>query len=154
MMNFNLTQLITQPTYFTESSSSLIDVILVSNSNNFLESKVCDPFIPKVNRHHCPIAVLLKFLKPKQKHFRRKIWTYDHGQILSEVNWEHTLIRDVVCIAEKITSTILKAASNSIPKTLVSIRPEDLPWMQNEIRKLIRHRKKGYIVIGFYSSLV
>ena len=91
MMNFNLTQLITEPTYFTESSSSLIDVLLISNSNNVLASEVCDPFIPNVIRHHCPIAVLLKFLKPKQKHFRRNIWKYDQGdyvnyrQILSEV---------------------------------------------------------------------
>ena len=148
MMNFNLTLLITEPTYFTESSSSLIDVILVSNSINVLASEVCDPFIPYVIRHHCPIAVLLKFLKPKQKHFRRKIWKYDQGdyvnyrQILSEVNWEHTLIWDVDCITEKITSTILKAASNSIPNKLVTIRSEDPPWMHNEIRKLIRHGKR------------
>lgn len=131
MMNFNLLQLITEPIYFTESSSSLIDVILVSNRNNVLAHEVCDPFIPNVIRHRCPIAVLLKFLKPKQKHFRRKIWKSDQGdyvnyrQMLSEINWEHSLIGDVDCIAEKITSTILKAASNSIPNKLVIIRPED-----------------------------
>lgn len=45
--------------------------------------------------------------------------------MLSEINWEHSLIGDVDCIAEKITSTILKAASNSIPNKLVIIRPED-----------------------------
>ncbi|MEW8546418.1 MAG: endonuclease/exonuclease/phosphatase family protein, partial [Candidatus Thiodiazotropha sp.] len=148
MMNFNLSQMIAEPTHFTESSSSLIDVILVSNSNNVLASEVCDPFIPNVTRYHCPIAVLLKFLKPKQKHFRRRIWKYDQGdyinyrQILSEVNWDDTLSGDVDGIAEKLTSTILTAASNSIPNKLVTIRPKDPPWMHNEIRKLIRQRKR------------
>ena len=111
---FNLTQLITEPTYFTEPSSSLIDVILVSNSDNVLVSEVCDPFIPNAISHHCLIVVRLKFLKPKQKHYRRKTWKYDQGdyvnyrQILSEVNWEYTLIGDVDCKTEKIPLLFLK----------------------------------------------
>ena len=55
---------------------------------------------------------------------------------------EQTLIGDLGYIAEKIISTILKAASNSIPSKLETIRPEDQPRMPNETRKLIRHRKR------------
>lgn len=69
ILNFNLKQLINEPTHFTEYSSSLIDVILVTNSNSVVASEVCDPFIPNLIRYHCPVAVILKFLKPKFKNF-------------------------------------------------------------------------------------
>ena len=63
---YNLKQLVNEPTHFTESSSSLIDVVLVNKINNILVSEVCDPFIPNLTRFHCLLAVLLKFLKPKR----------------------------------------------------------------------------------------
>ena len=70
--NFNLKQLIEEPTHFTEYYSSLIDIIMVTNSNNVVASEVCDPFIPNIVRYHCPIAAILKFLKPQLKHFNVK----------------------------------------------------------------------------------
>ena len=42
---FMLYQSITQPTHFTETSFSLIDVILVSNNNHLVISRVGDPFL-------------------------------------------------------------------------------------------------------------
>ena len=54
---YNLTQLINEATHFTESSSSLIHVILVNKTTNILASDVCDPFIPNSVRFHCPVAV-------------------------------------------------------------------------------------------------
>ena len=41
---FSLYQSINQPTHFTENSSSLIDIILVSNKDNLIVSGVGDPF--------------------------------------------------------------------------------------------------------------
>ena len=42
---FMLFQSITQPTHFTETSSSLIDLILVSNKDHLVISGVGDPFL-------------------------------------------------------------------------------------------------------------
>ena len=72
----NLKQLIKEPTNFTEHSSSIIDLIWVRNNNNILTSAVIDPFIPDQTRYHCPIIVLLKFLRPKVIAFKRRIWNY------------------------------------------------------------------------------
>ena len=58
---FNLTQLITEPTHYTETSSSIIDIILVRNNTNVLCSGVADSFIPEQVRYHCPTKVILKF---------------------------------------------------------------------------------------------
>ncbi|MCG8048302.1 MAG: endonuclease/exonuclease/phosphatase family protein, partial [Candidatus Thiodiazotropha endolucinida] len=61
MKAYSLKQLLTEATHFTESSASLIDVILVNKTSNILSSEVCDPFIPNLVRYHCPVALLLKF---------------------------------------------------------------------------------------------
>ncbi|XP_053396163.1 uncharacterized protein LOC128556153 [Mercenaria mercenaria] len=43
---------------------------------------------------------------------------------------------------EDITHAILTAALQSIPNKTVTIRPNDIPWLNNTIRKAIRKRKK------------
>lgn len=70
IQEFSLKQLITESTHFTENSSSLTDLILVRNNTNVLTSGVADCFIPDQIRYHCPVIVLLKFLRPRSKHLK------------------------------------------------------------------------------------
>ena len=63
-VEFSLTQMIDEPTHFTETSSSVIDLLLVSNNNSVLLSGVCDPFLSQEMRYHCPIFGIFKFSKP------------------------------------------------------------------------------------------
>ena len=76
IQEFNLKQLITEATHFTEHSSSLIDLVMVRNTTNVLTSGVADCFIPDQVRYHCPIIVLLKFLRQSIKTFKRRIWSH------------------------------------------------------------------------------
>ena len=76
MLQFNLKQLIQEATHYTEHSVSLIDLILVGSESNILASGVADPFIPDQIRYHCPTIVLLKFVRPSLKSYKRKIWYY------------------------------------------------------------------------------
>ena len=55
LLEYNLKQIITEPTHFTENSSSLIDLTLVRNNNNVLTSSVADPFMANYTRYHCPV---------------------------------------------------------------------------------------------------
>ena len=64
MQEYSMKQLITEPTNFTEHSSTLIDVILVRNTNNILTSGVLDTFIPNQIRYHWPTVVIMKFIRP------------------------------------------------------------------------------------------
>ena len=73
---FNLTQLISEPTHFTEDSSSILDLILVRNKTNIIFSGVIDPFTPEQVRYHCPTIVLLKFLRPRTAAYKRRVWYY------------------------------------------------------------------------------
>jgi phospholipid N-methyltransferase len=52
--------LITEPTYVTEHSSSLLDLILVSNPLSVLFTDVGAPLLEQV-RHHLPVIGLLCF---------------------------------------------------------------------------------------------
>ena len=54
-LQYNLNQLITDPTHFTETSNSIIDLFLTSNKNDVLLSGVGEPFLEQNIRYHCPI---------------------------------------------------------------------------------------------------
>ena len=76
ILEYNLTQLISEPTHVNEHSSSILDLILVRNKNNVLLSGVADLFIPNQIRYHSPVIVLLKFTRSITKSFKRRVW-YD-----------------------------------------------------------------------------
>ena len=151
IQNYNLEQLINEDTHFTENSSSLIDLILVRNSSNILMSGVADSFIPDQIRFHCPILVLLKFLRPSTKSFKRKIRNYERADFtqfrenLISFNLEEKLVTEniddnVVCIQEALDV----ACENSVPSKIVTIRPDEPPWITCHIKNLIRKRKRAF----------
>lgn len=147
--SYNAEQLINSPTHITEHSSTLIDLMFVKHPHHIISSFVADPFIPDLIRFHCPIVSVLKFAKPKQTMFKRRIWLYDKGDYakyqsrLRSINWNSFLINeDLNVIADNFADSIIAAATESIPNKTVTIRPGDVPWMNNEIRKMIRKRNK------------
>ena len=77
--HFGLEQTIADHTHFTENSSSLIDLLMVSNKSNLIVSGVADPFLDQQVRYHCPIYGIFKFRKPISKSFTRTILSYDQG---------------------------------------------------------------------------
>ena len=120
---FSLFQSITQPTHFTENSSSLIDVILVTNKKNLILSGVGDPFLNQELRFHCPVYDILKFSKQKHKTFTRHIWSYKHGNynVLREkaqsFNWNNCHDNDIDVYANNLNVAIhvTDLASECIP---------------------------------------
>ena len=76
---FSLQQLITDPTHYTETSSSIIDLIFTSNSNNILVSGIGEPFLEQNVRYHSPVYAVLKFHTKPTAVYQRHIWLYDRG---------------------------------------------------------------------------
>ena len=62
--SYNFQQVIDEPTYYTEHSSSVIDLVLVSEHENV---DVTSRFIPNLVRYHCPSVLYLKYRKPVNK---------------------------------------------------------------------------------------
>ncbi len=147
-LQFGFHQLIKDPTHFTEHSSSLIDLIFVNKLDSVIYSGVSDPFLPNFVRYHCPIFAIFKFSKPKIPKYRRTIWKYNVGDyeklrtILSQTDWSYlngeSSIEDK---CQELTSSIQKAATESIPNKSAIIRPSDSPWITGHIRKLIGNAK-------------
>ncbi len=147
--SYNAEQLITSPTHYTEHSNSLIDLIFVKDTHHVITSFVADPFIPDLVRYHCPVVAVLKINKPKAIAYKRKIWLYDQGNYedfrlkLNSINWHDILqTENLDTTADIITNSIIDAASATIPNKVVTIRPNDIPWFNNNIRKLIRKRNR------------
>ena len=139
--SYNLHQLIDEPTHYTENSSSLLDLAIVSKPENVVYSSVSPPFIPDLIGYHCPI----------QKPFKRHIWLYDKGdynkykRLLSENDWSFiSAANNVDEIADKVSSIIIEAAKQSIPFKEITVRPNKPPWINLNIKRHIRQRKRFF----------
>ena len=147
--SYNLHQLIDEPTHYTENSSSLLDLAIVSTPENVVYSGVSSPFIPNLIRYHCPIIVTLKFRKPIQKPFKRHIWLYDKGdynkykRLLSENDWSFiSATNSVDKIADTVSSIIIEAAKKSTPYKEITVRPNEPQWINSNIKRQIRQSKR------------
>ena len=147
---FMLFQSITQPTHFTETSSSLIDVILVSNKDHLVISGVGDPFLHQELRYHCPVFGILKFSKPKVKAFKRHIWSYDKGNYellrnkARDTDWDSLRDENIDTYATNISNSILTIASECIPNKSITVKPSDPPWITSGLKRQIRKRRRAY----------
>ncbi|CAC5400500.1 unnamed protein product [Mytilus coruscus] len=143
---FNLTQMIDEPTHFTENSSLLIDLIMTSNVNDISYCCVGPPLTDQI-RYHCPVIGYLNFLTTPIKAFKRKIWLYDKGDYdifrntLDEAAWDTQMASDSVDeVTENMTNTILQAATISIPNKIITVRKISSAWLKNDIKKLLGKR--------------
>ena len=141
---FALHQSNNQPTHFTETSSSIIDILLVSNKDNLILSGVGDPFLGQELRYHCPIYGIFKFSKTKVHSFMRHILSYDHADFnllrskAESIDWTSLQDDDINVYANNTNKTINNIASECIPNRYVRIRPSDSPWITSEIKLNIR----------------
>ena len=147
---FSLYQSINKPTHYTENSSSLIDIVLVSNKDNLILSGVGEPFLNQEIRYHCPVYGILKFSKPKQKTFTRHIWSYDNGNYnllrntAATLNWAAFHDDDIDVYANNINTAITKIANECIPNRYVRVYPSEPPWITSFLKSQIRKRKRAY----------
>ena len=107
---FSLYQTITEPTHYTENSSSLIDIILTSDKSNLIYSGVAEPFLQQDIRYHCPVYGVFKYTKHSKKSFTRRIWSYDRGDYdllrtkVANTDWDSLSDPDVNIYASNITN--------------------------------------------------
>ena len=147
---FSLFQTINQPTHFTEYSSSLIDIILVSNKDNLILSGVGDPFLNQQMRYHCPIFGILKFSKPKSKSFSRHIWDYNNGDYnllrekASQMDWESLKDDNIDNYVENLKNAIIAITTECVPNRSIKVKPSDPPWLTSALKRHIRKRKRAY----------
>ena len=150
LQTYDLSQLIEEYTHFTEHSESLIDLIIANNPGLFHTSGVGDPFLGGQIRYHSPAFGILKHQKSKAPSYKRTIWKYDQGnydllrQKFNSVNWDSLETDDLDTFTETITNTILSNAKSTIPNKDIMIHPKQPLWLNTNVRKSIRRRKRAH----------
>ena len=148
--HYNLKQLINEPTNFTETSSTIIDLFLTANISNVLLSGVGDPFLGQNLRYHCPIYCVLNFNKTQTPTYTRNIYLYDRGDYqslshdLRESDWNAIKNNDIDVYANNLTEHITGLVNKHIPNKIIKCRKTDPSWLTNNIKRLIRKKKRLY----------
>ena len=147
---FSLFQCINEPTHFTENSSTLLDILLVTNKDHLILCGVGDPFLHQEQRYHCPIYGVFNFRKPKVKAYKRRIWKYNDGnyellrQKVTTTDWSICHNSDINVYAQNIVKTLNALTETCVPNKIVTFRSSDPPWLTTVIKKHIRKRKRAY----------
>jgi len=149
LMNmFNLDQVISEPTRLTSSTATLIDLIFVSCPNlvskfGVLSSSCSD---------HCPVFATLKTNnKTKSPAYKRVIYDYSNmntdGMIeaVYYANWNEIFDeQDFESLCTNFVEKLKNIFDEFVPHKEIVIRPNDRPWMNGLIRKLMRERNRKH----------
>ncbi|WAR31640.1 LOW QUALITY PROTEIN: hypothetical protein MAR_034182, partial [Mya arenaria] len=113
-------QTISQPTHFTETSSSIIDLFLTSNSDINIQYVVfVNP--SKINQFHCPVFCSCNLSKPFQQPYRRLILKFGRGYYellrikVGNFDWSSLLDDSLDTYATISTSQLLSCSKETIP---------------------------------------
>lgn len=142
----NLYNVINNPTRTSETSSTLLDPIILSESIRCIYSDVY-PVPRDISDHDAAIASI-SCPYPKSNTFTREIWQYDKmdsnelARLIDEHEWFTDEISDVDEMCADFTKTFIDFARKCIPTKQVTIRSNDKPWFDNNLRREIRKRDR------------
>ena len=146
---FELHQIINEPTYILENSSSCIDLIFTSQPNLSVESGTQPSLHP--NCHHQIIYAKfnLEVLYPPP--YTREVWHYKDSNVdlirrsINEFDWDRAFankhVDEKVLIFNK---TVLNILSNFIPHEVIVCDDKDPPWFNGKIKSLINEKLRTY----------
>ena len=140
----NLSQLIKDPTRITQTRSSILDLIITDFPSLFVSNGTLSP--PSNCDHNVVVGEMsIPIYRPKC--FKRIVRNYvnvDQRQlnsVLASANWESTfssITENIDEIYERWLSLFLNVVECFIPSNVITIRPNDKPWMSGTIRRAMR----------------
>ena len=122
----------------------------MSNKNRVLLNGVGELFLDQIIRYHCPKYCFYNFDKLITPSLTRHIYLYhlDDYQTLSheltEADWSSLKDNAIDIYAQNVTDRVLHLVNKHIPNKLVHIRKSEPPWLTNDIKRLMRKRKRLY----------
>ena len=122
----------------------------MSNLQSIELSGIGESFLSQDISYHCPIFSIFRLKKAVQTTFKRDILTYDQGDYeslrkrVSEFDWNSIHNDDVNIYAKTFSDKLLEMTKDGVPNRTVTVRPQDLPWMNGNVRKVMRKRNRLY----------
>ena len=147
--NYGLHQLIQEPTYILNSSSSCIDSIFTSQSDLVMESGLYSSLHSSCHHQVDFSKFNLSILYPPP--YERTVWFYEKPnpelirRAINELDWTKALSN--VSISKKVcyfTETLLNIIRNFIPHEKIVCDDRDSPWMNGDIKNLINEKNLAY----------
>jgi len=144
-----LTQLITEPTRVTESTESILDVIVTDSPEIFISRGT---FSPPANCDHSVVHAKLSFPVFKPNCYKRIIRNFNGVDVnllnnaLLNADWENieneSAGGSIDVFYKKWVDLFMSIVDLFIPQKSVTIRPKDKPWMYGGIRRAMRRRDR------------
>ena len=144
--SFNLTQIVSEPTRVTESSSTLIDLIFVSPT---VIVKQCSTLPPLANADHYGLQLIVstKSQMKRSKPVTRRIWRYTladfdrAAELFDTIEWTNLLPDNVDAFWSAWKTYFLQIMEICIPSATVKVK-RNVPWMNKDISVGIKQRNK------------
>ena len=143
----NLAQLITEPTRVTSNSSTILDLVITNCPERFSASGTLSP---PSNCDHSVIFASMNLITHRSRSYKRQVWNFNNVNSadlnceLSQMDW-FSLCENTNDIDETYScwySHFRSIIEKYIPLKMVTIRPNDKPWMDSEVRHAIRRRDR------------
>ena len=144
---YGLLQLVKYPTRITDTTSSLLDLILTDSSD--LVEKVS--ILPPISTSdHSVVCCRIKLPITNFVPNRRTVWNCRNADFASLNNSlqqapfdsGYDLFDDPEDVVSYWVKLYKSTVANFIPHSTVSIRPTDKPWINGEFKRLIRKRNR------------
>ena len=136
------------PTRITETSSTILDQFM-TNIPNFVKNVRVEA--PVSYNDHCTIGMDLLFRIDKSKAYKRHMWDFKNSNFdnfragLSTINFDRIFESDNVDdVCRQLSSSILKVAKETILNKMVTVRPNDKPWFNGLLRRLLRIKNRSH----------
>ena len=138
-------QFTTEPTHISESFSSCIDCIFSNQPNLIMDSGVHPTLHSKC--HHQIIYSKLNLKIEYPPPYTRKIWNYSRSETdlinhsIESFDWSKLFSgKNVHEQVELFNKTLLNIFHNFIPNKIIVCDDRDPPWMNDEIKKMIKRK--------------
>ena len=142
-----LRQLVTKPTRYTDTSASCIDLILTPMTDTVIDVGVLTPIC---SDHSVPFIKLNKHI-PCTTSSKRTFYNYSKldSEMLNECLAQKdlnsiVLADDIDKAAEDLSEAIMTCVKKCTPVTTVKLNDRDPPWVNNEIKDMLKLKNMAY----------
>ena len=138
--------IITEPTRISPNSRTLLDPIGITRNILYHHSGIYET--DKHISDHFGTFIFLKTFIDSNAPYKRRVWNYKNAnyeslnESIRNTNWSFLHNGDVNSAVLKFTQTFLDLVKSNIPYKYVTVRPQDRPWYNSEIRKTSRKRDR------------
>lgn len=145
---YDLNQLISEPTRVTNTSSTLLDIIAISNDaiigaiNVVDVPEISDHFLTSCEINNISIDNNIKFVKYRDfKNFNEQLFVDD----LNKIEWDHIFsMNDVDDMLNFFNENVLYLFDVHAPQRTVRVSKPPAPWLTNTIKEMINLRNKAF----------